>query len=56
MTQPSVLTLYQPEPDGTHTVVITIGGLPTIDAAVQVKVWAQEAILDYVKANVVETP
>ena len=56
MTQPNVLTLYQPEPDGTHTVVITIGGLPTMDSAVQVKVWAQEAISDYLKANVEETP
>ncbi len=56
MTEPNVLTLYQPAADGTHTVVITVGGLPTIDAAVQVKVWAQEAILDYVKANVEETP
>ena len=56
MTQPNVLTLYQPAPDGTHTVVITIGGLPTMDSAVQVKVWAQEAISDYLKANVEEAP
>ena len=56
MTQPNVLTLYQPASDGTHTVVITVGSLPTMDTAAQVKVWAQEAILDYVKANVVETP
>ena len=56
MSKPSVLTLYQPEPDGTHTVVITVAGLPTMDTAVQVRAWAQQTISDYLAANVPETP
>ena len=56
MVQPNVLTTYQPEMDGSHTISIVVVGLPSLAVASQVKDWVQENAADYLKKNVVVKP